>query len=126
MELSGIIRESSLNEVDDVFKSITNIPDFDKLLVVYQQTNDLKKILGPLYGRMLIKEKNDELYLFHKTVYNFKLLSELLVKAGFKDVLKYDWRQTEHSDYDDHSQAYFPHMDKKNGILISLNVEAKK
>ena len=31
MELSGIIRESSLNEVDDVFKSITNIPDFDKL-----------------------------------------------------------------------------------------------
>lgn len=30
-ELSGIIRESSLNEVDDVFKSITNIPDFDKL-----------------------------------------------------------------------------------------------
>jgi hypothetical protein len=30
-ELSGIIRESSLNEADDVFKSITNIPDFDKL-----------------------------------------------------------------------------------------------
>jgi hypothetical protein len=30
-ELSGIIKESSLNEVNDVFKSITNIPDFDKL-----------------------------------------------------------------------------------------------
>jgi len=27
---------------------------------------------------------------------------------------------------DDHSQAYLPHMDKENGILISLNIEATK
>ena len=31
-----------------------------------------------------------------------------------------------HIDYDDYSQAYYPHMDKDNGILISLNVEAIK
>jgi len=27
---------------------------------------------------------------------------------------------------DDYSQAYVPHMDKENGILISLNVECHK
>ena len=49
-----------------------------------------------------------------------------LIAAGFKDVRRYDWRQTEHKDYDDFSQAYIPHMDKENGLLISLNVEATK
>ncbi|HAI38830.1 MAG TPA: methyltransferase, partial [Maribacter sp.] len=39
---------------------------------------------------------------------------------------KYDWRQTEHAKFDDHSQAYIPHMDKENGTLISLNIEAVK
>ena len=36
------------------------------------------------------------------------------------------WRETEHSQFDDHSQAYVPHMDKENGVLISLNVECNK
>jgi len=27
---------------------------------------------------------------------------------------------------DDHSKAYFPHMDKENGKLLSLNIEAIK
>ena len=26
----------------------------------------------------------------------------------------------------DHSQAYFPHMHKKTGIMISLNIDEKK
>ena len=45
---------------------------------------------------------------------------------GFKDVYKYDWRQTEHSYIDDYTQSYLPHMDKENGTLLSLNVEAIK
>ena len=28
------------------------VPDFDKLILVYQKSGDLNKILGPLYGRM--------------------------------------------------------------------------
>lgn len=64
--------------------------------------------------------------IYHKTVWNFTLLSEFLQSNGFSDVRRYDWRQTIHKDYDDHSQAYYPHMDKENGILISLNVEATK
>ena len=43
-----------------------------------------------------------------------------------KDYKWYDWEQTEHSKFDDHSQAYIPHMDKENGTLISLNVECIK
>ena len=42
------------------------------------------------------------------------------------DVKKYDWKETDHSEFDDHSQAYIQHMDKENGILISLNVECVK
>ena len=64
--------------------------------------------------------------IYHKTIYNFASLEKLLIKSGFKDVKRYDWQKTIHKDYDDHSQAYFPHMDKHNGILISLNVEAIK
>ena len=39
---------------------------------------------------------------------------------------RYDLRDTEHADIDDCSQAYLPHMDKENGVLMSLNVEATK
>lgn len=49
------------------------------------------------------------LMIYHKTVWNFTLLSEFLESNGFSDVRRYDWRQTIHKDYDDHSQAYYPH-----------------
>ena len=56
----------------------------------------------------------------------FPIHQNLLMKLNFKNVHSYDWRETIHKDYDDHSQAYFPHMDKVNGILISLNLVAIK
>ncbi len=64
--------------------------------------------------------------IYHKTVYDFESLSTLLQSVGFDSVKKYNWRDTEHSNIDDCSQAYLPHMDKENGTLISLNVEASK
>ena len=102
------------------------VPDFDSLVKVYHQTEEIEKILGPLYGEMEIETPNGSKALYHKTAYNFASLQKLLNDNGFKDVEKYDWQNTIHKDYDDHSQAYFPHMDKKNGILVSLNVEAVK
>ena len=53
-------------------------------------------------------------------------LEELLINLGFINFELYDWRETDHSMFDDHSQAYIPHMDKINGTLISLNVECRK
>ena len=102
------------------------VPDFDQLLVVYNNTHSLKSILGPLYGRIEITSSQGKKILYHKTVYTFDSLKELLESNGFMNVKRYDWRETIHKDYDDHSQAYFPHMDKENGILISLNIEATK
>ena len=64
--------------------------------------------------------------IYHKTAYDFDELSEALESVGIENVKRYDWRDTEHADFDDHSQAYIPHMDKDNGTLISLNVEGVK
>jgi predicted SAM-dependent methyltransferase len=98
------------------------VPDFLKLTWVYQETKDLNKILGPLFGKMPMGEET----IYHKTVYDFNSLKDLLEELGFSKVKSYDWKQTEHNQFDDHSQAYYPHMDKENGLLISLNVEATK
>ena len=49
-----------------------------------------------------------------------------ILKVKFNNCIKYDWRKTEPADFDDHSQAYIPHMDKSNGTLISLNIESNK
>jgi predicted SAM-dependent methyltransferase len=103
------------------------VPDFAILIQVYRKTEDLSKVLGPLYGRMAIETPaKHTVTLYHKTVYDFASLKRILEETGFRQVQRYDWRQTIHKDYDDFSQAYFPHMDKTNGLLISLNVEATK
>tara|TARA_B110000211_G_C13940434_1_gene491376 strand:- start:342 stop:893 length:552 start_codon:yes stop_codon:yes gene_type:complete len=102
------------------------VPNFESLVEVYMQTNNLTDILGPIYGRMNISTPLGDQCLYHKTVYDFNSLKKILSGAGFGKIEKYDWRQTEHAQYDDHSQAYFPHMDKEKGLLVSLNVEAEK
>jgi len=102
------------------------VPDFTKLLVVYRKYRNIEKVLGPIYGKMEIKTKNGKEILYHKTMYDYLSLARILRKARFKKIKKYDWRNTIHKDYDDHSQAYIPHMRKNTGILISLNMEAEK
>ena len=64
--------------------------------------------------------------IYHKTVYDMYSIKNILQNIGFKDVCKFEWRDTEHFDIDDCSQAYLPHMDKDNGTLISLNIECKR
>jgi hypothetical protein len=59
-------------------------------------------------------------------VFDRASLTEQLKEAGYGSVEPYDWRNTEHASVDDFAQAYIPHMDKDNGVLISLNVEAVK
>lgn len=102
------------------------VPDFDQLLEVYRLSGELDRILGPLFGRMEIQTPSAKEVIYHQTVYTFDSLKKLLEENGFEGVHRYDWRETIHKDFDDHSQAYYPHMDKEKGILISLNVEAKR
>lgn len=96
------------------------VPDFEAVCKLYSLTGDMKNVIGPLYGGQ------DYEYNFHYNAFDFKSLKDYLVKAGFKDIKRYDWRQTIHVDYDDYSQAYWPHMNKESGMLMSLNVEATK
>ena len=101
------------------------VPDFSSLLKIYSKTNDISKVLGPLYGKWDIGEKK---FIYHKTVYDIDSLTAELKNVGFLSVKKWDWRIIfkNYDNFDDHSQAYFPHMDKKNGIPVSLNLECIK
>jgi hypothetical protein len=59
-------------------------------------------------------------------IFDFATLARGLEQAGFGDVRRYDWRQTDigKAGIDDYSQAYLPHMAKDTGRLMMLNVEA--
>lgn len=98
----------------------TSVPDFAALCEVYTETQNLGLVIGPLFGRQ------DYLYNFHYNVFDLASITADLEAAGFEGVDRYDWRTTEHAEIDDYSQAYVPHMDKDNGKLISLNVQAFK
>ena len=98
------------------------VPDFDIICKLYSSGVHIDKLIGPLYGRM----EMDSNWRYHKTVYDLKSIKEMLKSCGFDNIKRYDWRKTEHANFDDHSQAYYPHMNKETGVLISLNVECEK
>ena len=102
------------------------VPDFEALIKIYQKTGELSRVLGPLYGKMTIQTEQGPATLHHKTTYDQVSLSILLEECGFLGPEHWDWRGTEHASVDDHSQAYFPHMQKDTGILVSLNLQARK
>jgi predicted SAM-dependent methyltransferase len=98
-----------------------SVPDFEQLIQIYDTYGrDLDVVLGPLVGRQ------DHPYNFHYMVFDRRKLTSLLLDAGFAEVRAWDWRATDHARVDDFSQAYYPHMDKERGTLVSLNLEAVK
>lgn len=96
------------------------VPDFAALVELYNKTKKLEHVIGSLFGNGNI------LYNVHHTTYDFSTLETVLLTAGFSNIHRYDYRTTDHADTDDYSQAFFPHLDKQNGMLLSLNVEATK
>jgi SAM-dependent methyltransferase len=94
-----------------------SVPDFAALCEVYMRSRDLGLVIGPIFGRQ------NYLYNIHYNLFDFDTLKSELERAGFRGVHRYDWRETEHANVDDYSQAYIPHMDKERGVLISLNLE---
>lgn len=96
-----------------------SVPDLAKSIMLYDGTN-LKMFWGAFYG----SQAND--FQYHKIGFDKNTLSESLLEVGFEKIQEWDWRTTDHSHYDDFSQAYLPHMDKENGTQMSLNIEAIK
>ena len=101
------------------------VPDFQNLVKVYSSTKNISDVIGPIVGRWEVS-KSQKIY--HKQIFDFKSLKSLLEKAGFQNISSWDWKEfiLDFPDYDDHSQAYFPHMDKDNGIHVSLNLVCYK
>lgn len=96
------------------------VPDIEKVFDHYREYKDLRILRGFLWGGQ------SHGFNYHYCGWDFKTLKEDLTSIGFKDIKLYNWRETEHSHIDDFSQCYLPHMDKENGLLMSLNVEAIK
>lgn len=124
-----------------------SVPDLDAIMRLYVDGKcKLQDITGLIYGGKIVRydeylknDINDNLICTHdkweswggdldthRCGFNESTLTQILSAVGFKDIVKWDWRKTDHKDYDDFSQAYLPHMDKDNGILVSLNLEAIK
>lgn len=97
-----------------------SVPDIHAACERYLETGNLDEVKAFFFGG----QKYD--FDYHYCGWDFKTLKEVLEGIGFENVRLYDWRKTEHFYVDDYSQSYLPHMDKKNGKLMSLNVEATK
>jgi predicted SAM-dependent methyltransferase len=116
--LNVLKRWYSLLKKDGVLR--ISVPDFEEIVNHYSENKDLLILRGFLYGGQTYPEN------YHYCTWDFKTLENDLLTIGFKNIRRYDWGETEHSNIDDFSQAYLPHMDKKNGRLMSLNVEVIK
>jgi SAM-dependent methyltransferase len=97
-----------------------SVPDVESVIKKYNEGVPLKKLMGFLYGGQNYNEN------YHYVGFDFKTLCEDLESIGFENIKKWNWKEVEHGHIDDYSQSYIPHMDKENGDLMSLNVEATK
>lgn len=96
------------------------VPDFEKIALVYQKNKDLNELMGLLYGG-----QNYD-YNYHYQCFDFDRIKVLLGEANFFEVKRYKWEEFLPEGFDDFSRAYLPHMDFANGVLMSLNIIARK
>lgn len=97
------------------------VPDFDAVIDMYNSDKrNVYDLMGLLYGG----QRNELDY--HKIVFTFDTLKNVLECCGFTDVAKYDAWEFLGETLDDYSKSYLPHMDRINGKLVSLNVICKK
>lgn len=100
-----------------------SVPDFAACAAIYYECGLVDGLTG-LVGLVAGGQRNS--YDFHKMIFDEEFLSRELWELGFREVRHWDWQTTEHRNVDDYSQAYLPHLDKENGRLMSLNIEAVK
>jgi predicted SAM-dependent methyltransferase len=96
------------------------VPDFAKCVEWYMKGGGLPAITGLLWGGQNHPKNN------HFIGFDEETLTAALHAVGFTTVNRWDWRKTEHAQFDDYSQAYLPAMQKEEGLLMSLNLQAAK
>ena len=92
------------------------VPNFEAVCHHYVKNNNLKSLMGFLYGGQDYDEN------FHYVAFDFKTLETDLKSIGYREV---GYWNSEEMTLDDYSKSYLPHMDK-TGMLMSLNIYAKK
>ena len=95
-----------------------SVPDFSKLKLIYDESNDLEKIKFAIMGGQ--NYEND----FHKSIYDLKILSEILNKINFKEVKNWESEEDFGVQLNDWSSGIYKVNGKK--FKISLNVKAIK
>ena len=93
------------------------VPNFSAICSYYLAYSDLNSLMGLLYGG----QDYDENY--HYVTFDYHTLYRDLKEIGFPTIKRWDEKTY---NGDDFSKAYLPHMDKENGILMSLNILAIK
>jgi ubiquinone/menaquinone biosynthesis C-methylase UbiE len=108
------------------------VTDLESLIKIYESTEkDINSIIGPLFGRWAIHGSGEEeipKYIYHKTIWDEISLSNILLKNGFLKIQKFNPQEYLFKidpKYDDHSLAFFPHM-QKSGIQVSLALQGTK
>ena len=95
-----------------------SVPDFDKMIEIYKETEAIESIIPPLMGGQDYPEN------YHTSVFNFEYLSKLLTEAGFRSVREWDPANAEYHDFEDWSRIPFCVGNRQ--YSISLNLEAVK
>lgn len=97
------------------------VPDFAAIVRWYNKTGNLDDVMGLLYGRQDFHLNR------HTVAFDEKTLRRDLARAGFEHIRPWDWRKTEHAEFDDFSRCRLPHMsDTPETVWCSLNLEAIK
>ena len=99
------------------------VPDFAACAKLYYErglADGLNGLIGLICGGQ--RDGMD----YHKMIFDEPFLKHELLGLGFKNIRRWDWRETEHAQVDDYSQCYLPHLDKEQGTLMSLNLEGTR
>ena len=104
------------------------VPDFEALVEVYRKYKDPLMLRGSIFAIVdKVLKTDDGIQVFHKMIYDEALLTRLLGECGFTDIKRYDWKEFHAKHLPegamDRSASYLP---PRAGMLVSLNLEAKK
>ena len=94
------------------------VPNFPMLMRIYEDTGDIKEIIGPLMGGQTDPHN------FHQSIYDERYLSGVLFAVGFQEVRSWDPAYVEQHDFEDTTSNVWRIGGRD--YAISLNLEAVK